>query len=93
MATGLTAALTAATALRALCELNVIEQVSNVLRTTTVGRAWERGQRVEVHGFVYGLSDGLLRRVGDSIFSEASCEPGYVEALAVGRSPTSSCRL
>ncbi|HEY0663356.1 MAG TPA: carbonic anhydrase, partial [Thiobacillaceae bacterium] len=62
---------------------NVIEQVSNVCRTTTVRRAWERGQRVEVHGLVYGLSDGLLRRVGESIFSEASCEPGYVEALAV----------
>lgn len=66
-----------------LCELNVIEQASNVCRTTVLRRARERGQRVEVHGLVYGLSDGLLRRVGDGIFGEASCEPGYVEALAV----------
>ena len=66
-----------------LCELNVIEQASNVCRTAILRRAWERGQRVEVHGLVYGLSDGLLRRVGQSVFGEASCEPGYVEALAV----------
>jgi carbonic anhydrase len=49
-----------------LCELNVIEQVANVCRTTTLRRAWYRGQRVEVHGLVYGLADGLLRRVGVS---------------------------
>jgi carbonic anhydrase len=66
-----------------LCELNVIEQASNVCRTTILRRAWQRGQRVEVHGLVYGLSDGLLRRVGQSVFGEASCDPGYVEALAV----------
>jgi carbonic anhydrase len=49
-----------------LCELNVIEQVANVCRTTTLRRAWHKGQRIEVHGLVYGLADGLLRRVGVS---------------------------
>jgi len=50
-----------------LVELNVIEQVANVCRTTILRRAWYRGQRVEVHGLVYGLADGLLRKVGDSV--------------------------
>jgi carbonic anhydrase len=49
-----------------LCELNVVEQVANVCRTTILRRAWYRGQRIEVHGLVYGLADGLLRRVGVS---------------------------
>jgi carbonic anhydrase len=65
-----------------LCELNVIEQVSNVCRTTTVRRAWERGQHVEVHGLVYGLGDGLLRRVGAGVGGIGARESGYVEALS-----------
>ena len=44
-----------------LCELNVIEQVANVCHTTIVRDAWERGQEVVVHGWIYGLKDGLLR--------------------------------
>lgn len=44
-----------------LCELNVIEQVANVCQTTIVRDAWERGQDVAVHGWIYGLKDGLLR--------------------------------
>ena len=44
-----------------LCELNVIEQVSNVCQTTIVRDAWERGQVLSIHGWVYGLQDGLLR--------------------------------
>jgi carbonic anhydrase len=47
--------------LRLLCELNVVEQVANVCRTTVVQTAWERGQELAVHGWVYGLDDGLLR--------------------------------
>ncbi len=50
-----------------LCELNVIEQVNNVCQTTVVQDAWARGQRVVVHGFVYSLDDGLLRRLGVTI--------------------------
>ncbi len=46
---------------RRLCELNVIEQVMNVSRTTVVRDAWARGQSLTVHGWVYDLLDGLLR--------------------------------
>jgi carbonic anhydrase len=44
-----------------LCELNVIEQVVSVSRTTIVQNAWERGQELVIHGWIYGLEDGLLR--------------------------------
>src|SRR5205085_1327689 len=44
-----------------LCELNVIEQVANVCQATIVQDAWERGQELAVHGWIYGLQDGLLR--------------------------------
>jgi carbonic anhydrase len=50
-----------------LCELNVIEQVRNVARTTIVQSAWQRGQELGVHGWIYGLQDGLLRDLGVSI--------------------------
>lgn len=45
----------------ALCELNVIEQVANVCNTTSVRNAWQRGQKVTIHGFVYKLADGILK--------------------------------
>lgn len=47
--------------LNRLCELNVIEQVVNLSRTTIVQDAWDRGQSLTLHGWVYGLKDGLLR--------------------------------
>jgi carbonic anhydrase len=50
--------------LRLLCELNVREQVANVCRTTVVQAAWERGQELAVHGWIYALEDGLLRDLG-----------------------------
>ena len=50
-----------------LCELNVIEQVFNVGRTTIVQGAWERGQELGIHGWIYDLEDGLLRDLGVSI--------------------------
>jgi len=46
-----------------LCELNVIEQVFNVTQTTVVRSAWERGQQLTVHGWVYSLQDGLIRNL------------------------------
>jgi carbonic anhydrase len=46
---------------RALCELNVIEQVRNVARTTLVGDAWRRGQPLMLHSWIYGLADGRLQ--------------------------------
>jgi len=44
-----------------LCELNVIEQVMNVAHTTVMQDAWARGQKISLHGWVYGLKDGLLQ--------------------------------
>ncbi|HET6978583.1 MAG TPA: carbonate dehydratase [Pyrinomonadaceae bacterium] len=55
------------TRLDRLCELNVIEQVMNVGRTTIVQSAWQRGQELVIHGWIYGLEDGLLRDLGVSI--------------------------
>jgi carbonic anhydrase len=48
----------------ALCELNVIEQVANVCQATIVRDAWERGQKLSVHGWIYGLRDGRVRDLG-----------------------------
>ena len=44
-----------------LCEMNVIEQVGNVALSTVIQDAWARGQKVAVHGWVYGLRDGLVK--------------------------------
>ena len=49
-----------------LCELNVVEQVANACQTTVVQGAWERGQDLTVHGWVYSLEDGLVRDLGVS---------------------------
>jgi carbonic anhydrase len=57
-----------------LCELNVVEQVMNVCGTTIVGDAWARGQSVRVHGWCYGLQDGLVRDLGVSTSSLAEAE-------------------
>jgi len=64
-----------------LCELNVMEQVANVAQTTVVRDAWARGQSLSVHGWIYGLSDGLLRDLGICVSSAADL-PGRAETLA-----------
>lgn len=64
-----------------LVELNVVEQVANVCRTTILRRAWYRGQRVEVHGLVYGLADGLLHRVGLSVSTGQAWDERYRASL------------
>jgi len=46
---------------RRLCELNVVEQVKNIGQCSAVQEAWERGQPLEVHGWIYDLKDGLIR--------------------------------
>lgn len=48
---------------RRLCELNVVEQVANVCRTTVVQDAWMRKQPLSVHGWIYALTDGRLREL------------------------------
>ena len=66
-----------------LCELNVIEQVVNVSRTTIVQTAWQRGQELVVHGWIYGLHDGLLRDLGLSIDNASELNEAYRSALEV----------
>ena len=66
-----------------LCELNVIEQVVNVSRTTIVQNAWQRGQELVVHGWIYGLQDGLLRDLGISIDNAAGLNAAYESALGL----------
>jgi carbonic anhydrase len=65
-----------------LCELNVVEQVSNVCMTTVVGDAWARGQTLSVHGIIYGLKDGLLSDLSVSAGSVAESSDGYRDAIA-----------
>jgi carbonic anhydrase len=64
-----------------LCELNVIEQVANVCQTTIVRDAWDRGQELTVHGWVYGLKDGLVRDLGTSASSASEAPSAYHTAL------------
>ena len=65
-----------------LCELNVIEQVANVCQTTIVRDAWERGQELTVHGWIYGLQDGLLRDLNTTVTGVAETGSVYRGALA-----------
>ena len=76
--------------LNKLCELNVIEQVSNVCQTTIVQGAWERGQELSVHGWIYGLSDGLIRDLHVSTSNQDELATSYKRAIAVCRKPTSN---
>jgi carbonic anhydrase len=71
-------------ALDLMCELNVVEQVSNVCETTVVGDAWDRGQALTVHGWIYGLQDGLLRELGMAVRNRgelAEARPPALESL------------
>lgn len=66
---------------RRLCELSVIEQMANVCRTTILRRAWYRGQRIEVHGLIYDLHDGLLRPIGLGLNGSGNWAEGCEKAL------------
>jgi carbonic anhydrase len=68
-------------AARRLCELNVIEQVLNVCQTSIARDAWERGQALSVHGWVYGIEDGLVRSLGITIDDNDSVAQTYERAL------------
>ncbi|HET8831734.1 MAG TPA: carbonate dehydratase [Casimicrobiaceae bacterium] len=65
-----------------LCELNVIEQVANVCQTTIARDAWARGQELTVHGWIYGLKDGLLRDLDVTISAPGETDGAYRAALA-----------
>jgi carbonic anhydrase len=64
-----------------LVELNVTEQVVNTAQTTVVQDAWERGQQLTVHGWVYGLHDGLLRDLGMSVSGPDELAPSLASRL------------
>ena len=72
--------------LNALCELNVLEQSRNACETTVVQDAWARGQSVVVHGWVYGLHNGLLEDLQMTVRDAAEVEPAYRRALALVQS-------
>jgi carbonic anhydrase len=64
-----------------LCELNVIEQAVNVCQTTVIRDAWARGQEVRVHGWIYGLKDGLVRDLRMEAGNESEMRDNYDLAL------------
>jgi len=68
--------------LNALCELNVLAQCRNVCETTVVQDAWQRGQEVVIHGWVYGLHNGLINDLRMTISSPAQVQPVFDQALA-----------
>ena len=65
-----------------LCELNAIEQALNVCQTTIVREAWDRGQELTIHAWVYGMTDGRLRDLQVSIASPAEIATAQQRALA-----------
>lgn len=68
---------------RRLCELNVIEQVVNVCQTTVVENAWERGQELAVHGWIYGLDDGLLHDLNICVTCQDELRANYSAAVSM----------
>ena len=66
-----------------LCELNVLEQVINVCQTTIVQDAWERGQKLTVHSWVYSLEDGIVRDLGMAVSQAESLTPQFEASLSI----------
>ncbi len=67
-----------------VCELNVIEQVANVAQTTVVRDAWQRGQLVTLHGWIYGIEDGLLRDLKMTAQRPEQVVPLYEASISSG---------
>lgn len=67
--------------LNRVCELNVIEQVLNVSRTTIVQNAWARGQELAVHGWIYGVENGLLHDLDIRIGNQNELLEAYEQAV------------
>jgi carbonic anhydrase len=64
-----------------LCELNAIEQALNVCRTTVVREAWERGQELAVHAWIYGLDDGCIQDLGLDVRGHEQSRESYERSL------------
>lgn len=67
--------------LDALCELNAIEQVVNLAETTVVQDAWSRGQSIALHGWVYGLKDGLVQDLFMTLRGNPDLDTAYLKAV------------
>ena len=65
-----------------LCELNVIEQTLNVCQSTVLQDAWQRGQTITVHAWIYSLHNGHIRALNTGIESTEDIVSGYRNALA-----------
>jgi carbonic anhydrase len=65
-----------------LCELNAIEQVVNIAQTTVMLDAWGRGQKVTLHGWCYGLKDGLINNLNMTLRSHEGLDELYKAAVA-----------
>jgi carbonic anhydrase len=65
-----------------LCELNVIEQVMNVTRTSIVRDVWSRHQELSIHGWIYAIGNGLLRDLGISISGPEETSQKYKDAIS-----------
>ena len=65
-----------------LCELNVLAQVTHVCQTSIARDAWERGQPLQIHGWVYGLANGLVRDLDYTVADGVEAQARYQEALA-----------
>ena len=65
-----------------LCELNVVEQALHVCQTTVVQDAWARGADLQVHAWIYGLKDGLVKDLGLNVGRAEDLTPAYGRVLA-----------
>ncbi len=65
-----------------MCELNVVEQALNVCQTTVVQEAWQRGQEIVVHGWVYRLHNGLLKDLMMTVSRLDDAGAAYETAIA-----------
>ncbi len=82
-----TRAMSATQSMDRLAELNVVEQVANVCRTTIALDAWNRGQSLAVHGLIYSLQDGLLRDLGLSVTRGDALQTEYERVVAAFAAP------
>lgn len=70
---------------QALCELNVVEQVRNIARTTLVRDAWKRRASLTLHGWIYGLADGRLHDLRASVAEGSELHATFTQAVAAVR--------
>lgn len=73
-----------------LCELNAIEQARNLCQTTVIQDAWARGQPLTVHGWIYGLTDGIIHDLGYSVSDPEAVDNRYESVVRSGANPGSA---